>query len=75
MVLVPTLKEASHCKSTSGSLALRASCPYLGLTLETVSRTLTKLETSGLLVVQQKQIQIADPDGLQQLIDGAQLPS
>jgi hypothetical protein len=35
---------------------------------------LTKFQTNGLLVVQRKQIQIADPAGLQQLIDGAQLP-
>ena len=47
---------------------------FLGLTLETVSRTLTKFQANGLLVVQQKQIQIADPAGLRQLIDRAQLP-
>lgn len=64
---------------SASSLVLRMSREeigsFLGLTLETVSRTLTKFQTNGLLVVQQKQIQIADPAGLQLLIDRAQLPS
>ncbi|HEX7499629.1 MAG TPA: helix-turn-helix domain-containing protein, partial [Polyangia bacterium] len=44
---------------------------FLGLTLETVSRTLSKFQTNGLLFVRQKQIQITDPAGLQHLLDGA----
>ena len=44
---------------------------FLGLKLETVSRTFSKFQASGLLFVQQKQIQITDPVGLQHLLDGA----
>ncbi|MGZ5206438.1 MAG: helix-turn-helix domain-containing protein [Caldimonas sp.] len=43
---------------------------FLGLKLETVSRTLSKFQTSGLLFVRQRQVQITDPAGLQQLLDG-----
>ena len=42
---------------------------YLGLTLETVSRTFSRLQASGLLFVRQRQIQITDPVGLQHLLD------
>jgi CRP/FNR family transcriptional regulator len=42
---------------------------YLGLTLETVSRTFSKFQASGLLFVRQRQIQITDPVGLQHLLD------
>jgi CRP/FNR family transcriptional regulator, anaerobic regulatory protein len=44
---------------------------FLGLKLETVSRTFSKFQASGLLFVRQRQIQITDPVGLQQLLDGA----
>ena len=44
---------------------------YLGLKLETVSRTFSKFQANGLLFVQQRQIRITDPVGLQQLLDGA----
>jgi CRP/FNR family transcriptional regulator len=44
---------------------------FLGLKLETVSRTLSKFQASGLLFVRQRQIRITDPTGLQQLLDGA----
>ena len=44
---------------------------FLGLKLETVSRTLSKFQASGLLFVRQRQIGITDPTGLQQLLDGA----
>jgi len=44
---------------------------YLGLTVETVSRTFSKLQASGLLFVRKRQIQITDPVGLQQLVDDA----
>ena len=43
---------------------------FLGLKLETVSRTFSKFQASGLLFVRHRQIQITDPVGLQQLIDG-----
>lgn len=44
---------------------------FLGLQLETVSRTLSKFQASGLLGVRQRQIEVADPAGLQKLLDGA----
>ena len=44
---------------------------FLGLKLETVSRTFSKFQANGLLFVRQRQIQITDPAGLQQLLDGA----
>jgi len=43
---------------------------FLGIKLETVSRTLSKFQAAGLLAVRQRRIQIADPAGLQQVIDG-----
>lgn len=46
---------------------------FLGLKLETVSRTFSKFQANGLLFVRQRQIQITDPVGLQQLLDGATL--
>jgi len=43
---------------------------YLGLKLETVSRTFSKFQANGLLFVRHRQIQVTDPVGLQELIDG-----
>lgn len=43
---------------------------YLGLKLETVSRTFSKLQADGLLFVSQRKIQITDPVGVQHLLDG-----
>jgi CRP/FNR family transcriptional regulator len=43
---------------------------FLGLKLETVSRTLSKFQANGLLFVRQRQIEITDPVGLQQVLDG-----
>ena len=43
---------------------------FLGLKLETVSRTFSKFQANGLLFVRQRQIQITDPVGLQQVLDG-----
>ena len=43
---------------------------FLGLKLETVSRTFSKFQASGLLFVRQRQIQITDTVGLQQVLDG-----
>jgi len=44
---------------------------FLGLKLETVSRTFSKFQANGLLFVRQRQIQVTDPVGLQELLDGA----
>jgi CRP/FNR family transcriptional regulator len=43
---------------------------FLGLKLETVSRTFSKFQANGLLFVRQRNIQITDPVGLQQVLDG-----
>jgi len=43
---------------------------YLGLKLETVSRTFSKFQDDGLLEVKQRQIRIKDQAGLQQLVNG-----
>jgi CRP/FNR family transcriptional regulator len=42
---------------------------YLGLTLETVSRTFSKFQAAGLLFVRQRHVQITDPAGLRHLLD------
>ncbi len=59
---------------SSSSVVLRMSREeigsYLGLKLETVSRTFSKFQAEGLLFVRHRQIQITDPVGLQHLIDG-----
>jgi CRP/FNR family transcriptional regulator, anaerobic regulatory protein len=44
---------------------------YLGLKLETVSRTLSKLQASGVLSVRHRELQVIDPVGLRQVVDGA----
>ena len=44
---------------------------YLGLKLETVSRTFSKFQEERLLEVRQRQIRILDQDGLQRLVNGA----
>lgn len=44
---------------------------YLGLTLETVSRTFSKFQADGLLFVRARQLRITDPVGLQAIVDGA----
>jgi CRP/FNR family transcriptional regulator len=46
---------------------------YLGLKLETVSRTFSKFQDERLLEVKQRQIRILDQDGLQRLVNGAKL--
>ena len=43
---------------------------YLGLKLETVSRTFSKFQDEGFLEVKQRQISILDQDGLQRLVNG-----
>lgn len=44
---------------------------YLGLKLETVSRTFSKFQEEGLLEVKQRQIRIIDQTGLQRLVNSA----
>ncbi len=44
---------------------------YLGLKLETVSRTFSKFQEDGLLDVKQRQIRILDADGLRKLVNSA----
>ena len=44
---------------------------FLGLTLETVSRTFSKFQAEGLLHVHNRQIRITDTLGLQHIVDGA----
>jgi CRP/FNR family transcriptional regulator len=44
---------------------------YLGLKLETVSRTFSKFQDDGLLEVKQRQIRVLDPQGLQALVNSA----
>ncbi|HSI57653.1 MAG TPA: fumarate/nitrate reduction transcriptional regulator Fnr [Ideonella sp.] len=43
---------------------------YLGLKLETVSRTFSKFQDDGLLEVKQRHIRLLDAPGLQQLLSG-----
>lgn len=43
---------------------------YLGLKLETVSRALSRFAQDGLIDVDQKRIQITDPDGLRAIVAG-----
>ena len=44
---------------------------FLGITLETVSRTFSKFQNDGLLLVRNRQIRVTDPTGLQRVLDGA----
>jgi CRP/FNR family transcriptional regulator len=43
---------------------------YLGLKLETVSRTFSKFQDDGLLEVKQRHIRVLDAQGLQNLVNG-----
>ena len=43
---------------------------YLGLKLETVSRTFSKFQDEGLLEVRQRQLRILEPAGLRRLVNG-----
>ncbi len=60
---------------SAASLLLRMSREeigsFLGLKLETVSRTLSKFQADGLLFVRQRQIEITDPAGLRQVLEPA----
>jgi CRP/FNR family transcriptional regulator len=68
------LTERLHVRGFSAaSVVLRMSREeigsYLGLTLETVSRTFSKFQAAGLLFVRQRHIQITDPAGLRHLLN------
>jgi CRP/FNR family transcriptional regulator, anaerobic regulatory protein len=60
---------------SSSSLVLRMTRreigSLLGLTLETVSRALSRLQLAGLLAVRTRHVQIADAHGLQRLVERA----
>ena len=60
---------------SASSLVLRMTCEeigsYLGLKLETVSRTFSKFQEDGVLDVKQRQITVLDPQALQRLISNA----
>lgn len=60
---------------SSSSLILRMTREeigsYLGLKLETVSRTFSKFQDEGLLDVKQRHIRVLDADALQQLVNGS----
>lgn len=71
------------CKSRCSTCNMREICvpmrmsrdeigSFLGLKLETVSRTLSKFQTDGLLVVRQRQIRITDPGGLKKVLETAE---
>lgn len=59
---------------SASSLVLRMSREeigsYLGLKLETVSRTFSRLQASRLLFVRQRHVEISDPVGLEHIVDG-----
>jgi CRP/FNR family transcriptional regulator len=59
---------------SSSSIVLRMSREeigsFLGLKLETVSRTFSKFQANGLLFVRHRQVQVTDPVGLAQLMEG-----
>jgi CRP/FNR family transcriptional regulator len=44
---------------------------YLGLKLETVSRTFSRLQDDGVLEVKQRQIRIVDQDALRQIVNSS----
>jgi CRP/FNR family transcriptional regulator len=71
------LTQRLHARGFSASaLVLRMTREeigsYLGLKLETVSRTFSKFSEDGLLEVKQRQIRILDQAGLQKLVNVAQ---
>ena len=42
---------------------------YLGLTLETVSRTLSKFMTDGIVEIDQRKVRIVDPEALRRIVN------
>jgi CRP/FNR family transcriptional regulator, anaerobic regulatory protein len=47
---------------------------YLGLTIETISRTLSKLAKSGLIAVDQRHIRVLQPEALHYLAEHEDAP-
>jgi CRP/FNR family transcriptional regulator len=41
---------------------------YLGMTLETVSRLMSRFQRAGLISVRQREIELHDSDGLRELV-------
>ncbi len=69
------LLERQRARGSSGSsILLRMSREeigsYLGLKIETVSRTFSKFRASGLLCVRYRQILVTDPPGLTMIVEG-----
>ena len=69
------LAKRMHARGFSASQLLRRMTreeigSFLGLTLETVSRSFSKFQAEGLLHVRNRQIRITDPLGLQHIVDG-----
>jgi CRP/FNR family transcriptional regulator len=69
------LTQRQHARGFSdSSILLRMSREeigsFLGLKIETVSRTFSKFQANGLLFVRHRQIQIVDPVRLQAVVDG-----
>lgn len=71
------LLQRLHARGFSTSdLVLRMSREeigsYLGLTIETVSRTFSKFDDAGIITVNQRQIHIDNPDALKRLVNHEQ---
>jgi CRP/FNR family transcriptional regulator len=67
--------EARHYSRTDFVLRMtRAEIgSFLGMTLETVSRVLSRFAQDGLLEVNQKHVRIVNPDGLRTIVSGGAL--
>ena len=67
--------KSVHFSRGGSSLVLRMTREeigsYLGLKLETVSRTFSKFQDDGILEVRQRQITVLNPAALQSLVNGA----
>lgn len=74
MFLLDLTQQLQARGFSSSAIVLRMSREeigsFLGLKLETVSRTFSKFQANGLLFVRHRQIQVTDPVGLKQLLDG-----
>ena len=69
--LADRLKERGYSGSTLVLRMQRGEIgSHLGLELETVCRTLTRLQAAGLMRIAQREIRITDRDGLERVRDG-----